>query len=242
VNSNTDANYSIRVTCFDEGRSLTYFEETQPVASGSISDMMLSSSHACLVLFSLVDRASFRHVEEKWIPNVVSTRGSKCPILLVGTMLDLKNKTKNSTELVRLKSSASSVPPWNPEKDTGYSINSVPVEVLFRIFDYLDLKSLSAASLTCKNWSVIIQYPYVWKNRSKGGVDAASITALRKKFKEIVFYTEISIGVEPKKMAKISKELLRKAIQESAVSGRPPKPPPGARGEYEPEDDDYLDD
>lgn len=222
---------------------MTYFEETQPLPSGSISEMMLSSSHACIIIFSLVDRTTFLHVEEKWIPNVVATRGSKCPILLVGTKLDLKSKAKNAAESSRLKSSPSSVPPWDPSKDSGHSINTIPVEVLFRIFDYLDLKSLSSASLACKNWCEVIKYPYVWKNRSKGCVDSASIAALRKKFKEVVFYTEIALSPDPKKdgpTSKSSKELLRKAIQESAVSGRPPKPPPG-ESKYEDDDDVYDD-
>ena len=217
---------------------MTYFEETQPQASGAISEMMLSSSHACIILFSLVDRTTFLHVEEKWIPNVIAQRGSKFPIILVGTKLDLKSKAKNTAEASRRNFEPSSVPPWNPGKDSGFSIQSVPVEVLFRIFDFLDMKSLSSASLACKDWCEIIKYPYVWKDRSKGCVESSSIASLRKKFKEIVFYTELSLAGDLKKTSKPSKDLLRKAILESAISGRPDKPKVSEADAEE----DFLDD
>jgi GTPase SAR1 family protein len=220
--TNNQTNFSIRIVCPEEGNSVTYFEETAPNSHGTISEMALSTAHACVVIFSFSDRSSFLSVEERWIPTIVKQRGPNCPILLLGNKLDLRSrKVKRKMKDVTIVES--NVPNWDPEKHSGYSIHDVPSEVLMRIFDYIETNHFPQLMLVCKRWAEVAKYPYLWKSRSKGSIRIEEINQLRRKFREIIYYAEISLSEsETRKYFKTSKNFIRKVIEESAVSGRPP--------------------
>ena len=168
-------------------------------------------------------------MKRKSIPLILSSRGKNCPIILVGTKLDLREAIKipkNTTKGTTTKGNSSNkelpsppnIPPWDEKVDGGLpSIQDLPSEVLMKIFDFLEVENLISCSSVCKGWHEISKYPYIWSNRPERVVLTSEGNEVKKQFPEVVMYIEIGLGQI--RNPKTSKQLIRRVIEEAATSG-----------------------
>ena len=84
-------NYSKNVTMRD-GRvvNLGLWDTAGQDEYADFRPLSYSAADCFIVAFSLIDRESFRNVEQKWLSELRS-KAPKTPIVLVGTKLDLRN-------------------------------------------------------------------------------------------------------------------------------------------------------
>jgi Ras-related C3 botulinum toxin substrate 1 len=89
-------NYSKNVT-IDDGRvvNLGLWDTAGQDEYADFRPLSYSAADCFVVAFSLIDRESFKNVEQKWLQEL-RAKASKTPIVLVGTKLDLREQMSSN--------------------------------------------------------------------------------------------------------------------------------------------------